>query len=282
MKISEFSFLTGVPVSTIRYYIWEGILPPPIKAGRTRAYYNQEHIDALRLVRQKQIVEHKPLSVIREEMSCVFSQSCTQTNDRNIPTGRREDIITSAIEIFLAKGLAETTIADIATIARISKETFYLHFKNKEELFIACADRIFHEMYRDVWQEIRNEKNMMLRFRKRAIAYFSSYPRWVVMMNLVRSNTVGDNPVFKEKFRQVISEIVGPITQDIERMQKLGEARDDIDTNLAGYIVMGMTEYAAALIQQGLFPESEIIETLDSLFRSGLSENNSLSSQERI
>ncbi len=277
MKISEFSFLTGVPVSTIRYYIWEGILPPPIKAGRTRAYYNQEHIDALGLVRQKQIVEHKPLSIIREEMSRVFSQSCNETNDENIPTGRREDIITSAIEVFFAKGLTETTIADIASTARISKETFYLHFKNKEELFIACADRIFHEMYRDVWHEIKNEKNMMLRFRKRAIAYFSSYPRWVVMMNLVRSNAVGDNPVFKEKFRQVISEIVGPITQDIERMQKLGEARDDIDTNLAGYIVMGMSEYAAALIQQGLFQESEIIETLDILFRSGLSSSNSLS-----
>ncbi|HEY9160420.1 MAG TPA: TetR family transcriptional regulator [Desulfomonilia bacterium] len=274
MKISEFSFLTGVPVSTIRYYIWEGILPPPVKAGRTRAYYNQEHIDALGLVRQKQIMEHKPLSVIREEMSHVLSRSHIETNDENIPAGRREDIITSAIEVFFAKGLAETTIADIASEARISKETFYLYFKNKEELFIACADRIFHEMYRDVWQEIRNEKDMMRRFRKRAIAYFSSYPRWVVMMNLLRSNAVGDNPVFKEKFRQVISEIVGPITQDIERMQKLGEVRDDIDINLAGYIVMGMSEYAAALIHQGVFSESEIIENLEIIFWSGLSERN--------
>jgi AcrR family transcriptional regulator len=280
MKISEFSFLTGVPISTIRYYLWEGILPPPVKESQTRAYYSQEHIDALDLIRHKQIVEHKPLSVIREEMSHVPGQSRTITNDGEIPSGRREDIITSAIDVFFAKGFAETTIADIAANARMSKETFYLHFKNKDELFIACADRIFHEMYLDVWQEIRDEKNMTERFHKRSKAYFVSYPRWVVMMNLVRSNAVGDNPVFKEKFRQVINEIVGPITRDIERMQKLGEAREDIDTNLAGYIVMGMAEYAAALIHQRVFPESEIAEALDSVFRLGLSATKSLPSKD--
>jgi AcrR family transcriptional regulator len=270
MKISEFAFLTGIPVSTIRYYLWEGILPPPIKEGQTRAYYTQAHVDALEAIRHKQLVEHKPLALIREEMQPVLRQSQSDTSVYELPSGRKEDIITAAIEVFFAKGYADTSIADIATQARMSKETFYLHFKNKDELFIACADRIFHEMYRDVWQEIRDEKNMMERFHKRAKAYFASYPRWVVMMNLVRSNAVGDNPVFKEKFRQVIAEIVGPIIHDIERMQHKGEVRTDIDTALAGYIVMGMSEYAAALIHTGTYAEKDVMEALDVIFRGGL------------
>jgi AcrR family transcriptional regulator len=270
MKISEFSFLTGVPVSTIRYYLWEGILPPPVKEGRTRAYYTQEHMDALEAIRQKQFVEHKPLSVIREEMQKKLRKSSRRSAEDETPSGRKEDIISAAIEVFFAKGYADTSIADIALQARMSKETFYLHFKNKDELFIACADRIFHEMYRDVWQEIKDEKNMIERFRKRARAYFASYPRWIVMMNLVRSNAVGDNPVFKEKFRQVIGEIISPIIHDIERMQQQGEIRTDIDTALAGYIVMGMSEYAGGLVQQGVCTEREVLDSLGIILQLGL------------
>jgi AcrR family transcriptional regulator len=276
MKISEFSFVTGVPVSTIRYYLWEGILPSPVKEGRTRAYYTQEHLDALEMIRYKQIVERKPLARIREEMQPLLSREHGRIADEGQPPGKKEDIITAAIEIFFSKGYSETSIADIALQARMSKETFYLYFKNKDELFIACADRIFHEMYSDVWQEIRDEKDMSERFRKRARAYFASYPRWVIMMNLVRSNSVGDNPVFKEKFRQVISEIVSPIIHDIERMQHQGEARSDIDTALAGYIFMGMSEYAAALIHQGAFSENDVMEALEVIYRLGLNKTSSL------
>jgi AcrR family transcriptional regulator len=209
-------------------------------------------------------------------MQPLLSQEYSMTADEEQPPRKKEDIITAAIEIFFSKGYSETSIADIALRARMSKETFYLYFKNKDELFIACADRIFHEMYSDVWQEIRDEKDMSERFRKRARAYFASYPRWVIMMNLVRSNSVGDNPVFKEKFRQVISEIVGPITHDIEKMQKQGEARRDIDAKLAGYIIMGMAEYAAALIHQGASSENDIIEALEVVFRLGLNKTSSL------
>jgi len=270
MKISEFAFLTGVPVSTIRYYLWEGILPPPVKEGRTRASYTQQHLDALEAIRHKQLVEHKPLAVIREEMQALLQISGTANVEEETSPGRKENIITAAIEVFFTKGYDETSIADIAAQARMSKETFYQHFKNKDELFIACADRIFHEMYRDVWQEIKDEKDMMERTRKRARAYFASYPRWAVMMNLVRSNAVGDNPVFKEKFRQVIGEIVSPIIRDIERMQQQGLVRTDIDTALAGYIVMGMSEYAADLIHQGRYPEKEILDSLNLILQSGL------------
>ena len=275
MKISEFSFVTGVPVSTIRYYLWEGILPSPVKGGRTRAYYTQEHLDALEMIRHKQIVERKPLARIREEMQPLLSREHGRIADDKQPSGKKEDMITTAIEIFFSKGYSETSVADIALKARMSKETFYLYFKNKDELFIACADRIFHEMYSDVWQEIQDEKDMSERFRKRARAYFASYPRWVIMMNLVRSTSVGDSSVFKEKFRQVISEIVSPIIHDIERMQHQGEARSDIDTALAGYIFMGMSEYAAALIHQGEYSEKDIIEALEVIFRFGLNKSSS-------
>ena len=81
-------------------------------------------------------------------------------------------------------------------------------------------------------------------------------------MNLARSTAVGANQVFKEKYRQVIKEIVEPIIRDIERMQQ-GLVRTDIDTTLAGYIAMGMAEYAAGLVHQGKYPEQEALDRLN-------------------
>ncbi len=68
MKISELSRRSKVTISTIRYYILEGLIPAPLKTGKTRAYYSGIHLKILNLIRYKQIEGGKPLSVIKEEI----------------------------------------------------------------------------------------------------------------------------------------------------------------------------------------------------------------------
>ena len=46
----------------------------------------------------------------------------------------RKRIIKVASELFLKYGLRSVTIDDICNELRISKKTFYVHFKQKEEL----------------------------------------------------------------------------------------------------------------------------------------------------
>jgi DNA-binding transcriptional MerR regulator len=53
LTIDELAAKTGVPSRTIRFYQAKGALPPPEKRGRV-AFYNQEHIDRLKLVAQLQ------------------------------------------------------------------------------------------------------------------------------------------------------------------------------------------------------------------------------------
>jgi len=48
---------------------------------------------------------------------------------------RRDQIIDSAIEIFVNKGLDLATVDEIAQAAGISKGTIYLYFKSKDEIF---------------------------------------------------------------------------------------------------------------------------------------------------
>jgi TetR/AcrR family transcriptional repressor of mexJK operon len=55
----------------------------------------------------------------------------------DVPDPRVAQIVEAAKNEFLAKGFAETTMDEIAKVARISKQTLYRHFQDKAELFEA-------------------------------------------------------------------------------------------------------------------------------------------------
>jgi len=271
MKMSELVRLAGVPASTIHFYIKEGLLPAPVKTGKTSAYYSGSHLKRLGYIKQ-QLAQKKSLAAIKKDMAQRFPASEEEPAGLNggKPMHRREEIIQAAIELFLAKGYGDTSIADVAASIHMSKVTFYQHFKNKEELLIACADKIFHAMYAQVWHEIAMEQNMIERIKKRARAFLASYPQWLDMMNIIRGLSLSENPIFKAKFDQVLDEIIDPIIHDLNRMQEDGSLRNEIDTTLAGFIVMGMAEFAAELVHKSICSDEEAFDSLETIFRSGL------------
>ena len=60
-------------------------------------------------------------------------------------SGYRERLLDGMLEAVNEKGFAETTIADIARHARVSKRTFYEHFATKQDcllaLYVAASER---------------------------------------------------------------------------------------------------------------------------------------------
>ena len=270
MKISELFRRSKTPISTIRYYILEGLLPAPLKTGKTRAYYSSIHLKLLNLIRYKQAEGKKSLSVIKEEIKKKVALSQSNSEPSHLSSDKRHAILSSSIALFLEKGYAETSTSNIAHHAKMSKGTIYQNFSNKEEIFMACADRIFHDMYNDVWNEIREEKDMALRLAKRGRAFFSLYPQWISMMNLVKSLSVGDNPLFRAKFHQLIQQMVNPMIREIENLKREGRIRKDIDCALAGYILMGMAEYGAWLVMHENYSEETVRHSIITIFFEGI------------
>jgi len=66
MGLTELVEAAGVSVRTIRYYIAEGLLPPPLSAG-PRAAYTPEHLDRLRLIARLKDA-YLPLREIRRRL----------------------------------------------------------------------------------------------------------------------------------------------------------------------------------------------------------------------
>jgi len=262
MKIAELSRRSGFPPSTIRYYTIEGLLPPPIKMSRARAYYTIHHQRILHLIKVKQEKEKKNLTMIKKEIEQEVALIHQDKGNYNFPSEKREGILSAATKLFLKYGYEDTSIGDIANKAKMSKETIYLNYRSKEEIFMACADRVFHEMFDDVWKEIKDEKDMLSRLLKRGHAFLASYPQWINMMNLVKNLSVGDNSVFKDRFRQLIQQMVQPLSHDIEQLKRKGTITSEISSILAGYILLGMGDYGAFYSIQEHYPKDELVKNM--------------------
>lgn len=64
MRIDDLAQRAGVPTRTIRYYTQQGLLPSPELRGRV-GFYDETHLDRLRLIKELQEKRYLPLAVIR-------------------------------------------------------------------------------------------------------------------------------------------------------------------------------------------------------------------------
>lgn len=62
----------------------------------------------------------------------------------------RECLMHSAAKVFAERGLAQTSIDEVAEDAGFTKGAFYANFKNKEELFLAMLDERFAKRIEDI------------------------------------------------------------------------------------------------------------------------------------
>ena len=65
IKIGEIAKRSGVPPSTIRYYVRQGLLPEPNKVNKSMAYYDERCVERIQAIRHLQETKYFPLSVIR-------------------------------------------------------------------------------------------------------------------------------------------------------------------------------------------------------------------------
>jgi len=65
LRIGELSKMTGVPISTIRYYVANGLLPVPEKVGKLLSHYDESCVQKLQTILYLQENRHFPLSIIK-------------------------------------------------------------------------------------------------------------------------------------------------------------------------------------------------------------------------
>ncbi|MCX5852790.1 MAG: MerR family transcriptional regulator, partial [Deltaproteobacteria bacterium] len=147
---------TGVTRYTIHYYMREGLLPPPIKSGKTMSLYTDIHIEVLRYIRTLRDEYHMPIAGIRREVQRRFDKywnspeatitTASKRRDATKGEKQKERIIEKAIELFSARGYHSTHIGHLTDALTISKGTFYIYFTNKEDLLVVVFEHLILEV----------------------------------------------------------------------------------------------------------------------------------------
>ena len=64
VKMSVLAKLSGVPASTIKHYIREGLLPDSaVRTSRNMAWYDESLVDSIKVIRELQRERYLPLKV---------------------------------------------------------------------------------------------------------------------------------------------------------------------------------------------------------------------------
>jgi DNA-binding transcriptional MerR regulator len=79
LRIDDLARIANIPSRTIRFYNTQGLLPPPIMRGRT-AYYDQQHLLVLGIIRELQEQYHLPLETIKTLLEIRDQQGDLQMN----------------------------------------------------------------------------------------------------------------------------------------------------------------------------------------------------------
>ena len=125
IKMSELSKRTGVSGATIRYYIKEGLLPPPAeKTSKNMAYYDISMVEKVKAIKELQSSRFLPLKVIKDMISEVsFSRDENQTDELIIQIlEKRSESKRKTREELLNEGIAEIEIDNYLKLGIITPD----------------------------------------------------------------------------------------------------------------------------------------------------------------
>src|SRR5262245_9723304 len=89
---------------------------------------------------------------------------------------KHKEILEATLTLFMRKGVANTSIKDIANEAKVAVGTVYLYFADKDDVVAACADRFAEEHLLETTQLDLN-KSAKSEIRKYLLSRYRNWKR---------------------------------------------------------------------------------------------------------
>lgn len=245
MRINELSRITGISKQLIHYYLRMGYLHPPVFKKGNQAFYDQVHVDRL-LFLQKCKNEAIPLSYA----AAMWERKASKTHKARLKyqpsdyteSTTREKIILDASQIFLRKGYANTTIAEIMDSVGITKPSFYYYFKNKKDLYLTCLNSIFDAFSKNALDSIRQEKEPLKRLEKRWKAGQAHSKSLTISINLLKESMRQEDEEERLRAEAILRKAwVDPLIKDLEKGIEAGVIRP-INAEIVSFALLSLLD----------------------------------------
>ncbi|MCU0576984.1 MAG: MerR family transcriptional regulator [Desulfobacterota bacterium] len=144
LKIGEIARRSGIPISTIRFYVKEGLLPPPEKVNKKMAYYDEGCIKKLQAIQHLKEKKYYPLAIIknilrRMDDGFTFEEAVVVEDTLFDPMSSAEAGVVDRVEFLRLTGLTPEQLEEVERIGLLMPY-FREHGKilyNQDDVIIA-------------------------------------------------------------------------------------------------------------------------------------------------
>ncbi|MBN2135356.1 MAG: MerR family transcriptional regulator [Acidobacteria bacterium] len=161
-KISELVKITGVPKSTILYYVNKGLLPEPVKTSPNMAWYSEDCVEKIKFIKDMQARRFVPLAHIKRVLhkydECGASLQSLLNLNRTVFNYKSPDDKEFTKKQFIAlPGISEEFLNELEELNFIipmeegDEKTYgqedyqqYMHLKNLAECNIHLPDLAYY------------------------------------------------------------------------------------------------------------------------------------------
>jgi AcrR family transcriptional regulator len=291
MRISELSEHSGVTKSAIHHYVAIGLLTAPTRVRTNLYLYDETHLRRLESIRRLKQEENLSLEQVKEALDRTSLPPDAEELLAERGRGNEEEqagarvalemhhakktsILDKAISLFSRHGYDAVKISDITEALQMGKGTFYLYFKNKKELLLACFGRLdLLIAFLEAQDEIQNERDFLARMRRRWESFNQHFDAFWGVLRLLRGACRSDEEDVRESANTAYAGLVAPLVKDIEEAMRGGSVRP-INEELASYCMVGMAEgLGFRLSLDSEFSNEDAADVLFSILGSGLAAN---------
>jgi len=219
LTMSQLERVSGVPRTTIHFYLREKLLCPGLKTSATRALYSQRHLDRLSAVERLK-KEGLSLPAIRQELG---EDREPPEQDAENPACRadleRQSILEAAARRFASVGYAGTRVVDIVNDVGINKQLLYSHFPTKRALFIESLEVYVGWLVDANESAIRSVADPYERLLLRMGAFVSLQKNSPLFLSLLRAESWTQGEEAQAVAERILNKLVQPTIDELQGLR---------------------------------------------------------------
>ncbi|MCG8491451.1 MAG: TetR/AcrR family transcriptional regulator [Sneathiellales bacterium] len=205
-------------------------------------------------------------------MTDVADGSLTTDRASKRKAEKRERLLAAARTLFIQRGYHETRPQDIAREADVAHGTFYSHFNDKREIFLAFASEAQEDLHNYVQERVPDVASFeeYIQYSLNAIQEFAEQNP-----GLLRSALV-DTKVFDptdSTSKVVRSKFASGFVRILEKAKKNEELYEDVDPELIGHAMIGLIQSSAPQAYRMGKSRDEFVKLMANLLCRGLVKN---------
>lgn len=190
---------------------------------------------------------------------------------------RQEEIILAALTLVANQGVKSMTLERIARIVGIVPSAIYRHFNNKSEILEAVLDMIGERIKNNAIEVNQENDDSLEAIRKllmrqvQLVMEFSAIPQIMFSEEVYR-----ENPALKAKLQKMIQGLLKGLTKIVERGQRQGRIRTDMESRRIAIMFLGLFQPSAFLyhLSGGKFDIIKQVDITWKMFSKAIQQTN--------